>query len=168
MSRFFKKNELLKQEISEKYPSAGIFSTPFPEFTIARRDVPTDFENIFYEPMVILLLQGRKCVIFGEKEYWYGENQHIISIIDMPASSKIVQASHEKPCIGIALKLNSEIIADFIKGQDNPNFSQALYSPFAICNTDLLLLDAFLRLTFLCDEKGRKQKYFNFLSQRHF
>lgn len=159
MSRLFRKNELLKEKILKWYPNPGTYSTSIPGFIIARRDTPSDFERYFYKPMVILILQGSKEAILGSEEYRYSENQYMVSNIDLPVTSRILEASHEKPCLAVALEFDSLIITQLLSEiSENDEKEKSEFRSFDIGNTDILLIDAFLRLTLLLEKSCNKQK----------
>ena len=167
MSRLFLKNQLLKQKIQEWFPRLGVYSTSIDGFIIARRDFPSDFEKYFYKPMVILILQGSKHAILGSKEYRYTENQYMISTVDLPATSRIVEASPEKPCLAIALEHNPMLISQLlVEVTDNLKEKNIDYPGFAVEDTTLLLLDAFLRLTLLLKQPEKDQKVLSEMLKR--
>ena len=167
MSRLFRKNQLLKEKIQEWYPNPGTYSTSISGFIIARRDAPSDFERYFYKPIVILILQGSKQAILGTNEYKYRENQYMISTVDLPTTSRIIEASHEKPCLAIALEFDPLIISQLLSEISNDFKEKANdHLGFAIGDTSLLLLDAFLRLTLLLKQSASDQKILSDMIKR--
>lgn len=168
MSRLFRTNELLKEKILEWYPNPGTYSTSIPGFIIARRDAPSDFERYFYKPMVILILQGSKEAILGSEEYRYSENQYMVSTVDLPATSRIIEASHEKPCLAVALEFDSLIIIQLLSeiSENEDEKEKSEFRSFDIGNTDILLVDAFLRLTLLLEKSCNKPKVLSDMIKR--
>ena len=117
--------------------------------------------------MVILILQGCKLAILGTNEYKCRENQYMVSTIDLPATSRIIEASHEKPCLAVALEFDPLIISQLLSEISNDFKERTTDHPgFAIGDTSLLLLDAFLRLTLLLKQSTDDQKILSDMIKR--
>ena len=53
-------------------------------------------------------------MLVGDDVYRYDTEHFLINSIDLPASSQVIEASTEKPCVGLVLKLDLHILADLI------------------------------------------------------
>ena len=72
--------------------------TPVPRLalnTAARADRPA--VTACYEPMLCLVLQGAKEVMFGDQVLRYDPACYFIASVELPASGCIVEASPERP-----------------------------------------------------------------------
>lgn len=160
-SRLVRKNHLLKNKILDRYPNFGKFQTSIPDFSIVRRNELSDFERYLYKPMMILQLQGSKCSFLGASEHRYGANQYMVSTVTVSALSKITEASPEKPFLALALELDYRTIIQLLSIDDSfkiPKMPDTTGHLWYVWDTDLLLLDAFLRLTLLWEQPPHKQR----------
>lgn len=110
-----------------------------------------------YEPCVAVIVQGSKRILLGNETLSYGEDRYLIASMDLPVKSAVMEASPERPYLGVALRLDWREIASLMlelpappKGaegavpRDNRAMSTgALTAP---------LLDAFDRLLALLDQ----------------
>ena len=117
-----------------------------------RKDAPTEPCNCIYEPSVALIVQGAKRVLLGEESYDYRAKQFLITSLDLPALGQVVEATHERPCLGVMLKLDTRSVAEMVL--DSSLVQQRTQQGgrgMEVGNADRMLLDAFHRLLELLD-----------------
>ncbi|MBP1626060.1 MAG: AraC family transcriptional regulator [Holophagaceae bacterium] len=127
--------------------------TPVPGLQFFRREGRTEPCPCLVEPSIVLVLQGAKQLLIGEEAYAYDPDRFLITSLDLPASSQVLDASPAHPCLGLSLKLDLRIMAELIaqigrppaKGSTQPGSASlgSLTPP---------LLDPFLRLLELLEE----------------
>ncbi len=128
-------------------------STPIPNLNFFRRQAPTKPAICLVEPSVILVAQGAKQLIVGGEAYPYNVNRFLITSLDLPANSETVIASLEKPCLGLAFKLDVRIIADLISaGGSPPARERSSEKSVGIGTVSPLLLESFKHLLDLLEE----------------
>jgi AraC-like DNA-binding protein len=88
--------------------------TPIAGLAFFRREAPMPPCSCLVEPSVVLVVQGEKQMLVGGEAYPYDVDRFLITSLDLPASSQIVSASPEKPCLGLVLKLDLRIMAELI------------------------------------------------------
>jgi len=71
-----------------------------------------------YEPGVTLIAQGRKRVELGPNTFIYGASQYLLTSIDLPIVSQIVEASQEAPCLAMSLKLEMPVIRELLSREE--------------------------------------------------
>jgi AraC-like DNA-binding protein len=131
----------------------GIFFSPLPSLMLFRIDAPTEPASFVNEPSVCLVAQGSKRVHLGSHSYVYDADHFLIIALDIPLISEVVEASVDKPCFGLMLRLNQKIITHLMVDntihvlRESPS-ARAL----AVSEVSLPLLNAFLRLIDLADE----------------
>src|SRR5271166_6900671 len=76
-------------------------ATDIPGLTLHRRIAATAPCSMTYEPGVTVIAQGRKRVDLGATTFMYGEGQYLLTSIDLPIVSQIVEASAEAPCLAM-------------------------------------------------------------------
>ena len=77
--------------------------TPIPGLSLLRHPVRTEFEATIYEPVLCLILQGRKATTFGERTYSVGAGECLLVSHDLPVVSRITDAPY------MALLLDVEV-----------------------------------------------------------
>lgn len=107
-----------------------------------------------YEPLVALVVQGRKRVVFGEEVLVYDPERFFVTPLDLPARSAVLEASHERPFLSLALRLDMREIATLVlegvvPPPPPPGSERRAMATGAI---DAPLLDAFDRLLALLDQ----------------
>src|SRR5512135_3541738 len=79
-------------------------STGVPGLSLHRRDEPSPPVSIMYEPRICVIAQGAKRVLLGDETYVYDAHHFLITSVDLPTVVQIIEASREKPCLGLILK----------------------------------------------------------------
>lgn len=151
------KNRIIKERILNLIHNEGNYPTTIKGLYIARRNAPTEFQRCFYDPVCIYVIQGQKQAIFGSDGFFYGENQFVVSCTDIPASSRVVKASKDEPCLVLILELDSyEISKLIIETQSTKNVDHN-EKCLASADTDEYLTDAFCRLSELLEKPQSQQ-----------
>ena len=88
--------------------------TPIPNLMFFRREAPMPPTICLVEASIILVVQGEKQMLVGGEAYPYNINRFLVTSLDLPANSQIVEASPDKPCLGLVLKLDLRTIAELI------------------------------------------------------
>jgi AraC-like DNA-binding protein len=124
-------------------------TTAISNLTIVVSTQPSEPTVSLYRPMVCLVLQGAKEATIGGRTLRYDESCYFVTSLDLPASTRIVEASPERPYICLAYALDPECLADLLP--DAPR-ETALQAPaFAVNPVTDDLLDAWHRLVKLLD-----------------
>lgn len=153
------KLEQIKDKITRIYQEPGYFETSIKGFKISKRDEPTELKKCFYAPLAILLLQGSKQTIFGDREFTFGAGQYIVCSVDIPLMSRIKNASKDEPCIGLVVELDSYLISQLMTEMDTADVAYRENTTcFAGADADEELINAYIRLTELLEQPMSKQK----------
>src|SRR5262245_31401244 len=101
-------------------------------------------------PCMALVLQGTKSVEFGVQQLEYGPGQYLLASVDVPAASRIVNASKTHPLLAVAVQIDFAELKDVIELCDVlPQLSPQ--SGIRVFDADNELLDAVVRLLRLLD-----------------
>jgi AraC-like DNA-binding protein len=105
------------------------------------------------EPILAIIVQGKKEALLGEEIYNYGASQYLVVSVDLPLSGFVVEATPEKPYLGFKLNLDPRQLCDIITAQTSQSASKKENSVrgLFVSNADVPLLDCALRLTKLLD-----------------
>jgi len=100
--------------ISRRVLQTSDWNTPIPDLLFFRRDEPTEPDFCLIEPSVVLVVQGTKQMVVGGDAFPYNTSNFLITSLDLPATSQVVEASAAQPCLGLVLKLDIRILAELI------------------------------------------------------
>lgn len=147
--------DALGKSIARCTEKGELHTTEVPGLSLFRRDEPTEPISGMYEPSICLAVQGAKRVILGEETYVYDAHHYLITSVHLPTIVQIIQASPEKPYLGLRLKFDlrevSQLMVDSNLPQPRPLQSRR---GMATGEVTLQLVNAFIRLIdLLADEK---------------
>jgi AraC-like DNA-binding protein len=108
----------LASQVARLIGSAEKLATAIPCLTLARRTAPTGACPVTYEPSVIVVAQGRKQVQIGSSTLTYDSSRYLLTSIDLPAVTRVVEASEDAPCLAVALKLDISIVREFLSREE--------------------------------------------------
>ena len=129
------------------------YDTAVPGFSLFRREEPTAPAGGMYEPSICIVAQGAKRVILGDDTYVYDAQHYLITSVHLPTVVQILEASREKPCLGLMLKLDPRELSQLMADSDlPPPRTQQSSRGMATGKMTLPLLTAFQRLIDLLDE----------------
>lgn len=78
-------------------------ATPLPGLRVVRYPVRTDFEATIYEPVICLILQGRKETTFGGRTYGMGAGECVLVSHDLPVVSRVVEVPYVALLLDVAV-----------------------------------------------------------------
>lgn len=127
--------------------------TTIPGLALWRADEPTQPASGMYEPSICLTAQGAKRVVLGGDVYVYDAHHFLITSVDLPTVWQIVEASREKPCLGLVMKLDLREVSQLMVDSHLPP-PRAHRSSRGMATGEMtpVLLGAFQRLIDLLDE----------------
>ena len=88
--------------------------TAISSLSFFRREAPMPPTICLVEASIVLVVQGEKQMLVGGEAYPYDIHRFLITSLDIPANSQIIEASREEPCLGLVLKLDLRIMAELI------------------------------------------------------
>jgi hypothetical protein len=142
----------LARRIALLVGSADNRATDIPGLTLHRRTAPTAPCSATYEPGITVMAQGRKRVDLGRNTFIYGASRYLLTSVDLPIVSQIVEASEHAPCLAMSLKLEMPVIRELLNREEISASEPVHDSPAMITGeTTVELLDACCRLVDLVD-----------------
>ncbi|MEM9482066.1 MAG: AraC family transcriptional regulator [Cyanobacteria bacterium P01_F01_bin.116] len=135
----------------------GVHPTEIAQLRFVRNDASTMTCSV-YEPILAIIVQGKKEILIGEETYGYGVAQYLVASVELPVRGFIVDATPAKPYLGFLLKLSPHQLCDIV-AQVQPKTGtkprsipkDSLYRGLFVGDVDLPLIDCALRLTQLLD-----------------
>jgi AraC-like DNA-binding protein len=132
--------------------SAEDRATDIPGVSLHRRTAPTAPCSATYEPGITVIAQGRKRVDLGRTSFLYGESRYLLTSVDLPIVSQVVEASEKAPCLAMSLKLEMPVVRDLLSREEIQVAEAPSDSPaMATGETTLEFLSACCRLVDLLD-----------------
>ena len=88
--------------------------TDIPGLMLVRRTAPTAPCSMTYEPSVTVIAQGRKRVDLGRTTFIYDASRFLLTSVDLPVVSRVIEASEEVPCLALSLKLEMPVVRELL------------------------------------------------------
>lgn len=146
--------EALGGSIARLTEQGELHTTAVPGLSLFRRDKPTGPISGMYEPSICLVAQGAKRVLLGDDTYVYDACHYLITSVHLPTVVQIVEASPERPYLGLKLKLDQREMSQLMADSNlPPPRTQQSSRGMATGEVTLQLLTAFQRLVDLFDEE---------------
>jgi AraC-like DNA-binding protein len=121
--------------------------TDIPGLTLHRYTAPTTPASVTYEPSVALVVQGRKQVELAGRTFFYDASRFLLTSIDLPVLSHVVEASHDNPYLCMRLKLEMAMVRETLSGEEFESTLPSSEAPaMTTAETTPEFLDAFRRL----------------------
>ena len=145
--------EALGKSIARLTEQGELHTTAIPGLSLFRREEATGPITGMYEPSVCLVAQGAKRVLLGDDTYVYDAHHYLITAVHLPTVVQIIEASREKPYLGLRLMLDQREISQLmVDSHLPPPRAQQSSRGMATDEVTLPLLTAFQRLLDLLAE----------------
>src|SRR6266403_2198067 len=143
--------EELVDRMARAIPEDGI-SEVFPGLFLGRSSQPTEKLHSVFKPAFCVIAQGSKQVLLGEEVFRYDPGHFLISTVDLPVVSQVVEGSKERPYLSFRLNLDAPLVASVMmeSGIEIKN-GDARVKAMDVSSIDANKLDAVLRLARLLD-----------------
>jgi AraC-like DNA-binding protein len=146
--------EELAERLAGALPRDGVAELQ-PGLYISRFGRPHDLVHGFLDPCFCVIAQGAKALTFGGDVFRYGPAQYMVSTVGLPMTAQVVEASPERPYLGLRLALDPSVVASVAveSGLVRPRGDGGV-SAVDVSLLDVDLLDATVRLVRLLDKPG--------------
>ncbi|MRR07026.1 MAG: AraC family transcriptional regulator [Deltaproteobacteria bacterium] len=145
--------ETLGGSIARMTEHGELHTTAVPGLSLFRRDGPTEPITGMYQPSICLVAQGAKRVMLGDDTFVYDAQHYLITSVHLPTVVQIIEASPEKPYLGLRLTFNLGEIAQLMADSNlPPPRTQQSSRAMATGEVTVPLLGAFQRLVDLLAE----------------
>src|SRR6516225_8097314 len=104
----------LAWKIAARVRIAGEHATPIPGLMLYRRTNTTPCYPATYEPSFNVFVQGQKRITLGATTYLCDGSTFLLSSLDLPVVSQIVQASEAVPLLSMLLKLDLAAVREIL------------------------------------------------------
>ncbi len=147
-------SQTLAKSIAKWTGDENQLDTKIPGLRLSRWTTPTEPTSYTLESSICLIAQGSKRVLLGEDAYVYDATRFLITSVDLPVVANIIEASSEKPYLGLILEIDLKEISQLTVDSGLPvNRSGQAQKGMAVGQLSLPLLDTFQRLIDLLKEE---------------
>src|SRR6202163_4400188 len=108
----------LARKIALSIGSAENRATDIAGLALHRRTAPTAPCSMTYQPSVTVIAQGRKRVELGRNVFIYDASRFLLTSVDLPVVSRVIEASKEVPCLALSLKLEMPVVRELLSREE--------------------------------------------------
>ncbi|MTW11127.1 helix-turn-helix domain-containing protein [Pseudoduganella eburnea] len=145
--------QTLAESIAQWTRDEEDFQSPIANLFLYRRSAPTTPHVCLVEPSIVLVAQGAKQLVIGEQSYRYDSTRFMVTALNLPGSSQVLEAQPDRPCLGLVYKLDLRTIAELAtQGALPVPVDVASQGAAAIGSLTPALADPFKRLIALLGE----------------
>ena len=146
--------ESLKNSIARWTEQGDLHTTAIPGLALFRRTEASEPVTGMYEPSICLVVQGAKHVKLGDESYVYDAQHYLITSVRLPTVVQVIEASEDKPYLGLRLKFSQREVAQLLADSHlPPPKSQQSSRGMATGENTPELLNAFERLLALLNNE---------------
>jgi len=92
--------------------------TEVPGLLLVRRTAPSAPCSGTYTPSLIVVAQGSKRADLGQTSFTYDRSRFLLTAIDLPIVSQVVEASESRPLLAVAIKLEMPVVREFLSREE--------------------------------------------------
>lgn len=120
---------------------------------LARASEPFEKLHSVLEASFCVIAQGSKEVLLGDQRYEYDSDHYLITTLELPRTSQVLEASKERPYLSFRLELDPQLVSAVMveSGQFAPPRNPMDMRAIDVSALDANLLDAVVRLVRLQD-----------------
>ncbi|PXW17523.1 AraC family transcriptional regulator [Paraburkholderia caballeronis] len=100
--------------------AASPFVTPVAGLTLLRSDHEKLASHAIFKPALCVVAQGAKWTTFGGRRVDYRAGDALVVSVEMPAFSRIVEASPTEPFLGVVIEFDVTAMRDVLNALDDP------------------------------------------------
>jgi AraC-like DNA-binding protein len=136
----------------EKAAGKDNLRQPFEQIWVSKSSCPTQPSHSMYMPLLCVVAQGSKLVLLGDEQYIYDTGHFLLNSVALPAAGQVLDASPERPHLGITIGLDPTLVGSVIAeaGLPTPTLGVPLRA-MESSPINAALLDAVVRLARLFD-----------------
>src|SRR5262245_658833 len=125
---------------------------PLKGLSLHRSSASTGLVHGLSQPAFCVIAQGSKAVFLGEDRYQYDPAHYLLTTVELPVVSQILEASTEQPYLSFRLQLDPTLVGSVLVEADLPSpRGEGAVKAIDVSVLDASLLDAVVRLIRLLD-----------------
>ena len=129
---------------------AGRPNPELPRVQVYRINNRTPAASLVYEPVVCLILQGRKRTFIGDTVLEYGAGEYIIVAAELTAMGQVCEATSDEPYLALNLLLDPAVVSSLLLDMsDHPE--EPIQAGFGVTKANPAILETWRRFAGLLD-----------------
>ena len=137
---------LVRRHLGETWPE-GVGPVLLPGLQLIGSTMVTEAQQLVYEPMLCIILEGAKNTTLGAETHTYSAGQYLVVSADLPVSGQVIAA----PYLAIGIPLDPAMIAELLVEIEGAMLETAPVRALAVSDMDDDLIDTVTRLVRLVD-----------------
>ncbi len=125
--------------------------TPIDGVLVSRFVSPTEPITTVMRPVYSVIMQGMKEAMIGSELVRYRAGQSLIAGVDLPVTSRILEASGSTPYLSVSVEIDRAILLDLLEEHGGPATDSPRTMLFETSQFDPRLADPLVRLLELVD-----------------
>jgi AraC-like DNA-binding protein len=143
--------EELLERIAQAVDEDGT-TQPLPGLYLSRSSTPLKPLHSVIEPSLCVIAQGSKEVLLGEHRYRYDSSHYLLTTVELPRVSQVLEASQERPHLSLRLSLEPTLVSSvMLEAGYEQSRNHAEVRAIDVSFLDGNLLDAVVRLVRLLE-----------------
>ena len=144
--------EAVKRYTDEQAGKGSPFITAIDGMAILRADYEKPASHLIMKPALCVVVQGTKWTTFGDRRYDYPAGRALVVSVEMPAFSRVVEASPAEPFLAIVIQFDLAVMRDVMERLEAPpELEDNLGRGVFVTDFDGSLADCVLRMVRLLD-----------------
>ena len=146
-------NARLKEIVLRHMEKPGIRASAVSGLQLVRVEEADRSEKCFEKPLASVIIQGSKRSTVGSQEYHIQATQCIVSGVDVPSTSFIIDPTPEKPFLSLFFYLDRQILSDMVMKMEPEERPPLMESQgVSVADAEPEFMEAVLRLAELLDK----------------
>lgn len=129
----------------------GFHATAIDSLVFMRECDPATTIETISEPLLGIVVQGKKEVLLNQETYRYGVAQYLVVSVDLPLSGRVLEATPHQPYLGFKLTLDPARLSEIIVQTNLDTGKKESVRGWSISDAAPPLIDCAIRLTQLLD-----------------
>lgn len=126
-------------------------ATALPGLSFARVTARTPPTSYLYDPSISMIIRGRKRVRLGDVTYVYDESSFLLTAVNLPTVTEVLEASPERPYVSLLMRLDLNAARQMLADVDMSGAAPVEGRAMATGPATIELFDAMKRLVDLLD-----------------
>ena len=144
--------EAVKRYTDQQAGKGSPFITAIDGMAILRADHEKPASHLIMKPALCVVVQGIKWTTFGDRRYDYPAGRALVVSVEMPAFSRVVEASPAEPFLAIVIQFDLAVMRDVMERLEAPpELEDNLGRGVFVTDFDGPLADCVLRMVRLLD-----------------
>jgi len=126
-------------------PNEGYTLAPIDGIKLMRSNRFVPRMPVFYEPSIVVVLQGKKTGYLGDQVFHYDPQQFLVLALPLPFESETI-GTEEEPMLAVSIRINLAVVAELVLSLDSMPTSGIPQLGMVATAMDTKLADAVMRL----------------------